>query len=255
VCLRPPLPSHPLRPAPAPRRSGLLLPIIALVVVAGLALAAWTGGDDPDPATDPAADEPDGPPETADELDELLAALERREEGDPLALGAVDAPVLMIEWADFQCPFCGTFARDTKPELEPYLEDGTLRIEWRDLPMLGEESRTAALAGRAAAEQGAFWELHDEIYAEERDRNAGELDREPLVQMAGRLDLDTERFEASLDDPDHAGAVEADAQLARSLGIQGTPAFLINGQPLIGGQPTEVFVSAIEQAAAEADAS
>lgn len=73
--------------------------------------------------------------------------------------------------------------------------------------------------------------------------------------MAGRLGLDTTAFEEALDDPAHAGAVEADAQLARSLGIQGTPAFLINGQPLIGGQPTEVFVAAIEQAAAEADAS
>jgi protein-disulfide isomerase len=231
----------------APR--GLLLPAIALVVVAGLALAAWTGGgEEPEPPTDTTADQV----ETADELDELLASLERREEGDPLALGAVDAPVLMIEWADFQCPFCAAFARDTKPELEPYLADGTLRIEWRDLPMLGEESRTAALAGRAAADQGAFWELHDEIYAEDRERNAGELDRGPLVEMAGRLGLDTERFEEALDDPDHAGAVEADAQFARSLGITGTPAFLINGRPLIGGQPTEVFVSAIEQAAAEA---
>lgn len=233
----------------------LLLPVVALVVVAGLALAAWTsGGDDPVPITAP-ADDQDGPPETADELDEMLAALERRQEGDPLALGAVDAPVLMIEWADFQCPFCGRFARDTKPELEPYLDDGTLRIEWRDLPMLGEESRTAAVAGRAAAEQDAFWELHDEIYAEERERNAGELDRAPLVDMAARIGLDTERFEGSLGDPDHDVAVEADAQLARSLGIQGTPAFLINGQPLIGGQPTEVFVEAIEQAAAEADPS
>jgi protein-disulfide isomerase len=86
----------------APR--GLLLPAIALVVVAGLALAAWTGGgEEPEPPTDTTADQA----ETADELDELLASLERREEGDPLALGDVDAPVLMIEWADFQCPFCG----------------------------------------------------------------------------------------------------------------------------------------------------
>lgn len=195
----------------------LLLPLVALAVVAGLALAAWAGdGGDPGPDTGPAADAPDGPPESADELDEMLAALERREEGDPLALGAIDAPVLMIEWADFQCPFCGRFARDTKPEFQPYLDDGTLRIEWRDLPLLGEESRTAALAGRAAADQGAFWELHDEIYAEDRARNAGELDRDPLIAMAARLGLDTESFESALDDPNHAGAVEADAQLARS---------------------------------------
>lgn len=234
--------------ASAPR--GLLLPAIALVVVAGLGLAAWTGGGD-ETASGGGVDRP----ETVDELDELLASLERREEGDPLALGEVDAPVLMIEWADFQCPFCASFARETTPELEPYLDDGTLRIEWRDLPLQGEESRTAALGGRAAADQGSFWELHDEIYAEDRARNAGELDRDALVEMADRLGLDTDRFEAAFDDRRHLGAVEADAQLARSLGITGTPAFLINGQPLLGGQPTETFVAAIEQAAAEADAS
>jgi protein-disulfide isomerase len=247
-------------PSSRPSLRNLVLPLVALVVVVGLALAASVGGGEEattepsiDPSAEPAVEAPEGPAETADELEEMLASLERREDGDPLALGAVDAPVIMIEWADFQCPFCGRFARDTKPELQPYLDDGTLRIEWRDLPMLGEESGTAALAGRAAADQGAFWALHDEIFAVERERNAGELDRDRIVEMAARLGLDTARFESSLDDPGHADAVAADAQLARSLGVTGTPAFLINGRPLIGGQPTEVFVAAIEQAAADAD--
>jgi protein-disulfide isomerase len=248
-------------------------PLIVLLVAGGLAIAAFAGGGDGSaapadpaptdatgqPADDPAAPTPGADPSQADvdaTREALRTELERLEEGDPLALGAVDAPVVMIEWSDFQCPFCGRFARETKPELlDRYVDEGVLRIEWRDLPVLGEESLTAALAGRAAAEQGAFWALHDAIYAEDRGRNAGELDREPLLAMAADLGLDVERFEADLDDPALAEAVQADLQLGQSLGITGTPTFLINGHLVVGAQPTEMFAGAIEDLAAEADAS
>jgi predicted DsbA family dithiol-disulfide isomerase len=92
--------------------------------------------------------------------------------------------------------------------------------------------------------------MHDEIFSEDRDRNAGELARGPLVDMAADLGLDTERFERDLDDPALREAVEQDLRIGQQLGITGTPAFLINGQVIIGGQPTEVFVEAVEQAAA-----
>lgn len=260
----------PSTPSPSRRRpqngngSNLLVPAIALIAALGLALAAFIGGgegetDGRDASTDRAP--ADGaPPSTSPAPDdreaqraELLAQLERREAGDPLAIGDPDAPVLMIEWADFQCPFCGAFARDTKPELvERYVEDGILRIEWRDLPMLGPESQTAALAGRAAAEQDAFWAFHDAVYADERAVNSGELERDRLLALAGDLGLDVDRFDAAMDDPTAAEAVRADREWAQSLGITGTPAFLINGQLLIGGQPTETFAQTIEQMAAEA---
>lgn len=244
-------------PRSAPGRRSLLAPIAVAVVAGALGLIALTSGADPAPeeaaTTSELADggDPSAGPDASDPPDEVreqLAALERREPGDPLALGDADAPLVMIEWADFQCPFCGAFARDTKPELvDRYVDQGLLRIEWRDLPVLGDESHTAALAGRAAANQDAFWELHDEIFAEDRDRNAGELARGRLIEMADDLGLDADRFAADLDDPDAAAAVAEDAQIARTLGITGTPAFLIDGQPLMGGQPTEVFVAAIEQ--------
>lgn len=181
-------------------------------------------------------------------MQEALRELERREEGDPLALGAVDAPVVMILWSDFQCPFCATFARDIKPALEDrYLDDGTLRIEWRDYPLLGDSSVAAALAGRAAAEQGAFWDLHDEIYAEDRPRDS--LDADVLTTMAGDLGLDTERFAADLDDEDVWTAVASDQALANQLGITGTPAFLVNGTPVLGAQSEDFFVQLIEDLA------
>ncbi len=234
--------------------SSLLVP--ALVLVAAIALGGVLllgGGAEGEDASSASTDQAEVPEDTS--RSELLEMLERRQEGDPLALGDVDAPVLMIEWADFQCPFCGSFARDTKPELmERYVEEGTLRIEWRDFPVLGPESHTAALAGRAAAEQDVFWDLHDEIFAEERERNAGELAEDALLAMADDLGLDVDRFADHLGDPAHEEAIELDLQIAQQLGITGTPAFLVNGQLMIGGQPTEMFARAIEQAAEEADA-
>lgn len=236
----------------------LLVPGIALLAAIALGVAAFAGGDTGEPGSADGVEQDGQASEERDdqgseEQEDALEQIERREEGDPLALGDVDAPVLMIEWADFQCPFCGSFARDTKPELmERYVDEGLLRIEWRDFPVLGPESRTAALAGRAAAEQDAFWDLHDEIFAEDRERNAGELDEDSLIDMAESLDLDVERFAASLEDPAHEQAAQADLQLGQHLGITGTPAFLINGRVLVGGQPTEVFEQAIEQAVVDA---
>jgi protein-disulfide isomerase len=240
------------------RSPSLLAPVIGLVAALGLATAVFVGGDTG--ATDPTAAGTQGAgSDEASEGDgrsDTLQGLERREEGDPRALGDVDAPVVMIEWSDFQCPFCGAFARDTKPELvERYVEEGLLRIEWRDFPVIGADSSTAALAGRAAAEQGAFWDLHDEIYAEERGRDSGELAEDALVEMAEGSGLDGGRFRADLGDDDHRRAVAADLELAQQLGITGTPAFLVNGELMIGGQPTELFAQAIERAAAEAGAS
>src|SRR5665647_3073023 len=90
----------------------------------------------------------------------------RRKPGDPYAKGRVDAPVVMVMWSEFQCPFCGRFARETEPTLvKRFVDTGILRIEWRDFPYLGQDSQTAAIAGRAAAAQDKFWAFHDAVYA------------------------------------------------------------------------------------------
>ena len=255
-----------------PTSRSILVPIVVLIAVVALAGAALAWGGDGDATADGTDDDaaavdeadpadPEAPAEgetgtTEDDQAAALAALERREEGDPLAVGDVDAPVVMIEWADFQCPFCGSFARDTKPVLtERFVDDGVLRIEWRDFPVLGEESLSAALAGRAAAEQDAFWELHDEIFAEDRPRDAGELDADAMLAMAEDLGLDVDRFADDMEDPALREAVQQDHAIAQELGVTGTPAFLVNGRSLIGGQPAEVFVELVEDAAAEAASS
>jgi protein-disulfide isomerase len=227
----------------------LVAALAALVTVAMLVapgLSSGSSGEDDSRAAEPSRA---GGRPPIDENDPLLA-IPRREAKDPMAMGDVDAPVVMVNYSEFQCPFCGKFARDTEPELvKRFVEDGTLRIEWRDFPYLGPESTTAAHAGRAAALQGEFWAFHDAMYADQQPPNSGRLTEDHLVGVAEAIGLDPERFRKDMESPAVAKAVSRDFQEGQSIGVTGTPAFLVNGQPIMGAQPTEVFVQAIEDAA------
>ncbi|CAL9667209.1 hypothetical protein SUDANB15_07263 [Streptomyces sp. enrichment culture] len=183
--------------------------------------------------------------------DESLLALARRDPSDPLALGRADAPVVMIEYSDFQCPFCGRFARETKPELlRSYVNKGVLRIEWRNFPVFGEESEQAALAGWAAGRQKKFWEFHDVAYSKPRERNAGDFSAEKLITMAREAGItDIERFRADMASDQARNAMQKDQEEGYSLGVTSTPAFLVNGRPILGAQPTATFEEAVETAA------
>ena len=168
--------------------------------------------------------------------------------------GDEGAPVVMVEYADFQCPFCGKFARDVEPELvKKYVESGTLRMEWRDFPYLGQESVNAALAARAAQEQGKFWEYHDLLYRNQGSLNSKAFSDEKLIAFAEEAGLDTKRLESDFTSGKYERAVSRDLQEGSSKGIVGTPTFLINDEMLVGDQPTEVLEEAIEQAAREAE--
>lgn len=238
-----------------------LLPAL-VAVVAGLAAAALLvapqlggGAGGPDRA---AREAPAGGAEPSQREEESAPgpeapSLARRKGGDPMALGKASAPVVMVEYADFQCPFCGRFARETEPALiRKYVEKGTLRIEWRDFPYLGEESTKAARAGRAAAQQGRFWEFHDVLYADQPPPNSGRLTDGFLIGVAKRLGLDTDRFRTTMNSDAVAAAVQRDFAEGQSAGVTGTPAFVVNGRAIMGAQPTEVFEQAIEDAAAVA---
>ena len=133
-----------------------------------------------------------------------------------------------------------------EPELiEKYVDNGTLRFEWRDFAYLGEESRTAAQAARAAQEQGKFWEYHDALY--ENQGSGGAFSEEKLVDLARQLQLDTESFESGLASGRFEEVVQADLREAQNAGIQGTPSFTINEQRLVGPQPLEAFEQVIEE--------
>lgn len=174
--------------------------------------------------------------------------VERRLEGDVTALGDVDAPVVMVEYSDYRCPFCAVVARDTIPAIiEEYVESGQLRIEWRDFPIFGEQSMDAAVAGRAAGEQGLFWEYNEAIYAEAPARSHIELPRERLIAFAEQIGVpDIEKFTADLDNPELIDAVKADSAEAKAIGVSSTPIFIIGNTPVVGAQSYEAFADVID---------
>ena len=130
-----------------------------------------------------------------------------------------------------------------------YVEKGTLRIEWRDFPYLGQESSNAALAARAAQGQGKFWEYHDLLY----QNQSGGFSDEKLVGLARQAGLDAGRFEADLDSAEYERVVAENFREGQQRGISGTPTFVVNGWVLSGLQPVEVYEDAIEQAKREAE--
>ncbi|MFF5974830.1 DsbA family protein [Streptomyces sp. NPDC012769] len=178
-----------------------------------------------------------------------LEAYARRVAADKLALGRVDAPVVLIEYADFKCGYCGKFARDTEPELvKKYVDAGTLRIEWRNFPIFGEESEAAARASWAAGRQGRFWQFHKAAYAPgAKEKGFGEERLTALAKEAGVPDL--ARFARDADSAAARESVRRDQEQGYSLGATSTPSFLVNGRPIAGAQPKETFTEAIEAAA------
>lgn len=136
--------------------------------------------------------------------------------------------------------------------IEKYVENGTLRIEWRDFPYQGQESVNAALAARAAQAQGEFWPYHDLVFENQSSGNSGGYSDEKLRDFAEKVGLDLERFEKDYKSERVEAAVNADFAEAQEEGLAGTPTFVINGQTLVGFQTLEVFEKVIEDAQKEA---
>ena len=113
--------------------------------------------------------------------------------------------------------------------IEGYVEDGTLRFEWRDFAYLGQESKTAAQAARAAQYQGKFWDYHDALYRNQGSINGGTFSDEKLIELAEEVGLDTESFEADLTSGRFEPVVQRDLREAQDAWIQGTPSFTVNG--------------------------
>lgn len=176
-----------------------------------------------------------------------MKKLPRRVKDDPTALGKVDAPVTMIVWSDYRCPFCSVWARDTFPQLKPYVDSGSLRIEHRDLVLFGEQSMDAAVAARAAGQQGKFWEFSHAVHAAAPTSGHPDItaaDLKAFAQQAGVPDL--ARFTADSTSASLKASVEKDVAEARQLGLTGTPFFVINTTPLSGAQPLQVFTQTLE---------
>ncbi|MDR3033006.1 MAG: thioredoxin domain-containing protein [Kitasatospora sp.] len=243
-------------PARSPRRVAIAVAALVVAVVA-LVLAFTPSGDsDPKTKAKPKSSSGKTKPESSkpSPRDEALLALARRDKSDQLAMGRADAPVVMIEYADYQCPFCSKFARDTEPELiRSYVGKGLLRIEWRNFPIFGKESEQAARAAWAAGRQQKFQEFHEQAYAKPHKRNTGAFAEDKLVVLARAAGVpDLDRFRKDMNSAKAKAAVKRDMDEGMQLGVTSTPAFLVNDKPILGAQPVGSFKKAIKQAAQEA---
>lgn len=243
------MPTPTRRPSETASRKPLLFGA-AVVLAAGLLGLVSYRATAPDNSADAPASGVSAGPDTGAHPE--LEALARRDAGDKLAQGRTDAPVVLIEYADFACGYCGKFARDTEPELiKKYVQDGTLRIEWRNFPIFGEDSGAAARASWAAGQQDRFWAFHRAAYARgAKEKGFGKDRLKALAQQAGVKDIN--RFVTDTDSPAAEEAVREDQEQAYGIGATSTPSFLINGLPIAGAQPMAVFTRAIETAAARA---
>lgn len=167
---------------------------------------------------------------------------------DPV-LGNPDAPVTMVEFADFQCPFCGKFQKTVMPQIiEKYVRTGKVKFVYRDFAFLGKESEIAALGAECAKDQDKFWDFHDYLYAHQDGENEGGFAKEKVRGFAKVLGLDMAKFNACFDSGKYAEEISKDTADGRKYGVNGTPATFIDGRMISGAVPFEDFDAAITEA-------
>ncbi len=194
----------------------------------GIEETAPLGGNNPQPAPAPSP----------------APVIEVSADDDPVK-GSEDAPVTIIEFSDFECPFCARFYSQTLSQIEKnYIDTGKVKLVYRDFPLsFHQEAQPAAEASECADEQGKFWEMHDKIF-----ENQQLISDSSYKQWATEMGLDTEQFNECLDSGKYASEVQKDFADGQAYGVSGTPAFFINGTKLIGAQPYSKFEEVIENA-------
>ena len=163
---------------------------------------------------------------------------------DDSVLGDSKAPVTIIEFSDYQCPFCERFYTATLPQIKTeYINTGKVKLVYRDFPLssIHPQAEKAAEAAECAGEQNKYWEMHNKLF-----ENQGALDTDSLKKYAQQIGLDSGKFNDCLDSGKMASEIAKDTADGTSYGVQGTPAFFINGQEISGAQPFESFKQIID---------
>ncbi len=168
-------------------------------------------------------------------------------------LGKSNAPVTVIEFADFRCPFCERFHNDSmKNVIKDYVDTGKVKLAFRSFAFLGQESTWVHEAAECANEQGKFWAFHDWIFenqAPESDTNY--YSKANLAKYAQKVGVNVGKFTSCLDSGKFSSQVAADTQAGQQAGVNGTPTTFVNGRMIVGAQPYSVVKAAIEAALAE----
>ncbi|WP_433675708.1 DsbA family protein [Microbacterium gorillae] len=219
---------------------GLLIAVILLALrpAAVAAAPAPASTSTPTPTSTPSGN-------SAAPLAEQVA---RRTADDPMAFGDIDAPVTIVEWVDYRCPFCAKYTNETMPAIiADYVDTGIVRYEVHDVSFFGEQSTAAAVAARAAAAQGRFGEFLRVLYAAAPASGHPDMPRETLIGFAQEAGVpDIAAFTAALDDPSLTAAVTADTARAQQMGVTSVPFFVIGDEVLSGALPEADFRTVID---------
>ncbi len=162
-------------------------------------------------------------------------------EGFP-AIGPQDAPITIVEFSDYQCPFCRRWHQEVyEPLLAAY--PGKIKLVYRNLPLtsIHPDAFGAAEAAMCAGEQDAYWPYHEKLFGSEN------LGSQVYTQYAQQLSLDMDKFQTCLQTQKYKAAIEADSDFAVNLGVRSTPTFFINGLAIVGAQPLDVFKQVIDK--------
>jgi protein-disulfide isomerase len=156
------------------------------------------------------------------------------------SMGPADAPIVIVEWSDYQCPFCKRAAPTVNQVLSEY--KGKIRFVYRDYPLpFHKQAMPSSLAAHCAEDQGKFWEYHNNLFDA-----AGDLSEADLTKRASDLGLDMTKFNACMQAKTGEAAINAAYNDGAAVGVTGTPAFFINGRMLVGAQPFEQFKTIID---------
>jgi len=176
--------------------------------------------------------------------------------GDWHSLGRGDAPLILMEFTDYECPLCRAFHSDTFPNLrKKYIETGQLRFVSRDQPLdMHPHARTAAEAALCAGDQGNFWQMRDALISSSTSEGLPDLAVETVLKHAESLSLDMNNFRSCLEKGKHKAEIQSDCAEAASLQLIGTPTFvlgepnadILTGVVIVGAQPYSVFDDAIQ---------
>ena len=223
------------------RRSYLYLFLVSLAFVSGLAVGyiLWgqSSGGSHQVASTPVAQQ-NTPVNTAQ-----IPVRYNVPVGNNPYVGPENAPITLIEFGDYQCPYCREWFQDTYPQIMTAYQ-GKIRFVFRDFPLSAIHANAfpAAEAADCAGEQGKYWPFHDKLF------NGGlSLGSDTYLQYASDLGLDVTKFTSCIDTNKYQAAVEANYEFGSNMGISSTPTFFINGLALVGAQPFSVFKQVIDQ--------
>lgn len=221
--------------------------IVAAIIIGGSVVFATMRGGSPNPAaTGPIQNAP------APTAQAPLPPIGGRD----VILGNPNAPVTLIEYGDYQCPFCGRVFTQVEPQLRTdYINTGKVKMVFRNFQFLGQESVAAGEAAECAEDQNKFWDYHDALYAAKikdvsngGSENDGFFSRAKFLKLAQQVGLNVPLFTACIDSNKYADQIQKDRDAANAIGVNSTPTSYVNGQEILGAQPYSAFQTVIEAA-------